>query len=112
MRKAASMIRAMGAPTVLLKEAICSRDSAKDQDRRLTFSTRRIRLRFSEAKWIASPPVRGTGCMLSSGLPRAWPGFEFGRISSCRKRVCVGNNSSQRGAHQRLATDSESVAGC
>ena len=64
MREAAAMIRAMGAQAVLIKGGHLDNESESAID--LLDSEGDVKVLSGE--WIESPPVRGTGCILSSAV--------------------------------------------
>lgn len=68
MRKAASMIRAMGAQAVLLKGGHLQPELTEGSGQAIDLLDAEDKFTVFGGEWIVSPPVRGTGCMLSSGI--------------------------------------------
>src|SRR5262249_4498335 len=68
MREAAAMIRALGVPAVLVKGGHLSQQSEERPAQAIDLLDNEGQLTVMSGEWIESPPVRGTGCMLSSAI--------------------------------------------
>jgi hydroxymethylpyrimidine/phosphomethylpyrimidine kinase len=68
MREAAAMIRAMGAPAVLLKGGHLGNESEAEPRYAIDLFDSEDHFTVLSGEWIESSPVRGTGCMLSSAI--------------------------------------------
>jgi len=69
MREAARKLREMGAPAVLIKGGhLQERSEVKDERSAMDVLDDHGNVLVFRGEWIDSPPVRGTGCMLSSAI--------------------------------------------
>lgn len=68
LREAASMIRAMGAQAVLVKGGHLAREPGEEPRYAVDIFDAEGDVTVLSGEWIDSPPVRGTGCMLSSAI--------------------------------------------
>jgi hydroxymethylpyrimidine kinase/phosphomethylpyrimidine kinase len=68
MREAAAMIRAIGAQAVLLKGGHLDNESEEEPRYAIDVFDAEDDVKIFSGEWIESPPVRGTGCMLSSAI--------------------------------------------
>jgi hydroxymethylpyrimidine kinase/phosphomethylpyrimidine kinase len=107
MREATSMIRAMGAPAVLLKGGHLPPGPARSEHA-IDLLDADDQVTVFSGEWIASPSVRGTGCMLSSGVAAC-----LARGLSLEESVSAGKDfvSERIRRSASPATDSGSVAG-
>jgi hydroxymethylpyrimidine kinase/phosphomethylpyrimidine kinase len=110
MREAAAMIRAMGAPAVLLKGGHLGKESEEEPRYAIDVFDAEGDVKIFSGEWIESSPVRGTGCMLSSAIAAC-----LARGMSLEESVGAGRDfvteTIRNAATQRAATDSESAAG-
>jgi hydroxymethylpyrimidine/phosphomethylpyrimidine kinase len=68
MREAAAMIRAIGAQAVLIKGGHLGQEAEDDPKLASDLFDGEGVVTFFRDEWIDSPPVRGTGCILSSAI--------------------------------------------
>lgn len=68
MREAAATIRAMGAQSVLIKGGHLPQDPGEGPKHAIDLLDAEGDVTVFSSAWIDSPPVRGTGCMLSSAI--------------------------------------------
>jgi hydroxymethylpyrimidine kinase/phosphomethylpyrimidine kinase len=68
MREAAAMIRAIGAQAVLIKGGHLGSESDERPRLAIDIFDGEDGVTFFRDEWIDSPPVRGTGCILSSAI--------------------------------------------
>jgi hydroxymethylpyrimidine/phosphomethylpyrimidine kinase len=68
MREAASMIRAIGAPAVLIKGGHLQQGNGEEPRQAVDLFDNEGHVTVFSGEWIDSPPVRGTGCMLSAAI--------------------------------------------
>ncbi|HEU5237738.1 MAG TPA: bifunctional hydroxymethylpyrimidine kinase/phosphomethylpyrimidine kinase [Pyrinomonadaceae bacterium] len=68
MRQASAIIRAMGVPAVLVKGGHLSHQSGERPTHAIDILDNDGQVTVFSGEWIDSPPVRGTGCMLSSAI--------------------------------------------
>jgi hydroxymethylpyrimidine/phosphomethylpyrimidine kinase len=74
MREAAAMIRAMGAPAVLIKGGHLTQTSGPPgPETAVDILDNEGQVTVYRGEWIDAPPVRGTGCMLSSAIAATLP---------------------------------------
>jgi hydroxymethylpyrimidine kinase/phosphomethylpyrimidine kinase len=109
MREAAAMIRAMGAQAVLIKGGHLNNESERYAVDLLDFEDD---VKVLSGEWIESPPVRGTGCILSSAVAAC-----LARGMSLEESVVAGKEfvaqtiRQEAGLTQRIASDSGNTAG-
>lgn len=68
MREAAAMIRTMGAQAVLIKGGHLRQESGEGPKQAIDLLDSESGATVFSGEWIDSPPVRGTGCILSSAI--------------------------------------------
>jgi len=68
MREAAAMICAMGAPAVLIKGGHVQQEDGEERRQAIDLFDSEGHITVLSGEWIDSPPVRGTGCMLSAAI--------------------------------------------
>jgi hydroxymethylpyrimidine/phosphomethylpyrimidine kinase len=109
MRKAAAMIRAMGAQAVLIKGGHLNHESERWA---IDLLDSESDVRVFSGEWIESPPVRGTGCILSSAVAAC-----LARGMNLEESVVAGKEfvaeiiRDAAGLTPRVASDSGNTAG-
>lgn len=106
MREAAAMIRVMGAQAVLIKGGHLGTESEEEPRYAIDLFDGEGDVKVLSGEWIESPPVRGTGCMLSSAVAAC-----LARGRSLEESVAAGKQfvaetiRHAAGMTQRVASD-------
>jgi hydroxymethylpyrimidine/phosphomethylpyrimidine kinase len=109
MREAAAMIRAMGAQAVLIKGGHLANESEKCALDLLDFEED---VKVLSGDWIESPPVRGTGCILSSAVAACLArGMNLDESVVAGKEFVTETIREAAGRTQRVAGDFRNTAG-
>ena len=104
MREAAAMIRAMGAQAVLIKGGHLNNESERYAVDLLDFEDD---VKVLSGEWIESPPVRGTGCILSSAVAACLArGMNLEESVVAGKEFVAETIRDAAGLAQRVAGDS------
>ena len=109
MREAAAMIRAMGAQAVLIKGGHLANESER---RAIDLLDSEEDVKVLSGEWIESPPVRGTGCILSSAVAACLArGMSLEESVVAGKKFVTETIRHDAGLTQRVAGDSGNIAG-
>jgi len=109
MREAAALIRAMGAEAVLIKGGHLANESER---RAIDLLDSEEDVKVLSGEWIDSPPVRGTGCILSSAVAACLArGMSLEESVVAGKKFVAETIRDAAGLTQRVASDSGNTAG-
>jgi len=108
MREASAMIRAMGAQAVLIKGGHLNNGPERYAIDLLDFEED---VKVLSSEWIESPPVRGTGCILSAAVAACLArGMNLEESVVAGKEFVAETIRDAAGLAQRVAGDSENTA--